>query len=96
MRSTLAALVVSGALALAGPGAAALAQERPPIPSADEHASCLGLGSSTAGPAQFRDNVAHNVQAFAAATGTTPGAVTSELAQRHPGTLQGCTVPGGP
>ena len=71
--------------------------------SAAPTASCVGAGSSAVSPGQAlypfsvpgeRATIAHDVQALAAAGGTTPGQVTAGSAQAH-GTATVC-FPGGP
>ena len=53
-------------------------------------ASCIGIGSSSVGHAQTRDEASHDVKQLAEEEGTTPGAIFSSVAKQHLGSEEAC------
>lgn len=78
--TALVAMVVVAVMLVAGPAFAA--------PSSN--ASCVGLGSSSVGQAQTRDEAAHDIKEQAEEEGTTPGAFVSSVAKQHLGSEEAC------
>ena len=92
---------ITAAVALAAVGV--LASVPGAFGSAAPGASCVGAGSSAVAPGQAlypfsvpgeRATISHDLQALAAAAGTTTGQLASEFAHEH-GTAPVC-FPGGP
>lgn len=57
------------------------------------NASCIGIGSSWAGPLGMRDQVAHNTNAYADLTGVTPGYLVTTASREHAGSFAACFGP---
>jgi hypothetical protein len=85
MRRRLAAMLLMGVM-LALLALSAL----PAFAAPSSNASCVGLGSSSVGQAQTRDEAAHDIKEQAEEEGTTPGAIVSSVARQHLGSEQAC------
>jgi hypothetical protein len=94
---------IAAAVALAAVGVVTAVPSAFGSAATNATASCVGSGSSSVAPGQAlnqfavpgeRATIAHDVQAAAAALGTTPGQLTAPAAQTH-GTALDC-FPGGP
>ena len=62
----------------------------PAFAAPSSNASCVGLGSSSVGHAQTRDEAAHDIKQQAEEEGTTPGAIASSVAKQHLGSEFAC------
>jgi hypothetical protein len=94
---------ITAAVALAAVGVVAAAPSASGSAATNPNASCVGSGSSSVAPGQAlnafavpgeRAQISKDVQAMAAAAGTTPGQLVAGAAQAH-GTAPVC-FPGGP
>jgi hypothetical protein len=81
MRKLVIAVLMAGVLAVGLVGTA--------FAGANERASCVGLGSSNAGPGG-RAVIAHEVKRITGDLGLPPGALYSSFAKLHEGSFSDC------